>query len=282
MIRSLRPKIRVHSWGGFGSQLNAIGIALDLKIKFPKRDLRVVIRTGGIHNANYELDFLQINEFQISRLAIMKGTINTIKGIKVFNTFDANTFFKRILIKIGVYAQCDSRAQINSLKPWIMSVRGSYNIYPSDNFMEFLLNKIDMKQKDYDEKLCCIHYRLGDLIKLESKNPINANLLMEQIEKINSLKNSTKFLVMSSDPEIAASRIKNNNFDIKSVYADPLEVLKKGINCRSFIGTNSKISLWIVFARLYLGLAENFLPLEYYHFFDNNLDLKGTNKIQFY
>jgi hypothetical protein len=282
MIRSLRPKVRVHSWGGFGSQLNAIGLAFDLKMKFPKRDLEVVIRTGGIHNAAYELDFLQISEFQISMLEIKQNNISAIERIKDFKTFDAKAFFIRLLIKTGIYAQCNSRAQLDSLKPWITIVRGSYNFCPSDNFIEFLLKKIDVRQKDYDESLCCIHYRLGDLLKLESKGPIKANLLMEQIEKIDYLNNNAKYLIMSSDPKIAATRLKYNKFNFNSVFADPMQVLKQGINCRSFLGTNSKISLWVVFIRLYLGLKENFLPLEYYHFFDNIVDLKDKNKLQFY
>lgn len=282
MIRHLKPKIRVHSWGGFGSQLNAIGLALDLKIKFSRRDLEVVIRTGGIHNAVYELDFLEISEFQISMLEIKHGNINATELIKSFKTFNAKAFLKKFLIKIGVYGQCDSRAQIDSLKPWILAIRGSYNFYPSDNFLEFLLKKIDVKQKNYDEKLCCIHYRLGDLLKLESKSPINADVLMEQIEKINNLNNNAKYLIMSSNPEIATARLKHNKFDFNSVYADPVEVLRQGINCKSFLGTNSKISLWTVFIRQYLGLEENYLPLEYAYYFDNFVDLKDKKKIQFY
>lgn len=259
-----------------------MGLAFDLKRKFPKRDIELVIRTGGIHSAAYELDFLQVSEFSISMLEINQGNPGETKGIKSFKTFNAKAFFKKFLIKIGVYGQCDSRAQIDCLKPWILAIRGSYNFYPSDNFLEFLLKKIDVKQKNYDERLCCIHYRLGDLLKLESKSPINADLLMEQIEKINNLNDNAKYLIMSSNPEIATARLKHNKFDFNSVYADPVEVLRQGINCKSFLGTNSKISLWTVFIRQYLGLEENYLPLEYAYYFDNFVDLNDKKKIQFY
>lgn len=257
-----------------------MGLAFDLKRKFPKRDIELVIRTGGIHNAAYELDFLQVSEFSISMLEINQGNPGETKGIKSFKTFNAKAFFKKFLIKIGVYGQCDSRAQIDCLKPWILAIRGSYNFYPSDNFLEFLLKKIDIEEKDFNNSLCCIHYRLGDLLKLESKGPINSELLMKQVTKIDLLKNNTNFLVMSSDPEIAETRLKQPRFDFNFVYSDPLQVLKQGINCRTFLGTNSKISLWIVFIRLHLGLKENFLPLEYLCYFNGLVNVK--NKIQFY
>ena len=42
-INSLLPEIRVHTWGGFGSQLFTAHLILRLKYRFPGRNIKVII-----------------------------------------------------------------------------------------------------------------------------------------------------------------------------------------------------------------------------------------------
>ena len=65
--------LRVHCWGGLGSQLYALAVAYDLQRKYPKRKIKLLLHTGGVTKRVSELDFIdsigfeiiQISDFQI-------------------------------------------------------------------------------------------------------------------------------------------------------------------------------------------------------------------------
>ena len=48
-------KLKIHSWGGLGSQLHALSIAHDLKQNFPTRKLILIHHTSGVSRRFFEL-----------------------------------------------------------------------------------------------------------------------------------------------------------------------------------------------------------------------------------
>ena len=60
--------IRVHCWGGLGSQLYALSTAYDLKIKYPKRKIKLVLHTGGVTKRVSELDFIPTSDFDLIQI----------------------------------------------------------------------------------------------------------------------------------------------------------------------------------------------------------------------
>jgi hypothetical protein len=265
MISSLLPRIRIHCWGGFGSQLNALAVAYDLIQRFPRRKIEVVIRTGGIHNAEFELVGLELNEFNITE----KKIPSEIRGAVILGSEDKISRLKLIikfwLDKFGFYATCDSRDSFNSVKPWVVTIRGSYNYLPSRDFINYLINKLQIEKFDSFANHNVVHYRLGDLITLNSKSPMDEGLILDQMKKCVDFANNNSFIIMSSDPDVAYKKISNleQSFIVTSIFVNAPDVLRFGVNGVTFIGTNSKMSLWVVILRIHLKIQASFLPNEF-------------------
>ena len=52
------PSIKIHCWGGIGSQLFTLALALDLNKRYPKRPIKFIFHTGGVTRRSLEIDFL--------------------------------------------------------------------------------------------------------------------------------------------------------------------------------------------------------------------------------
>ncbi len=275
MTFNLLPKIRVHSWGGFGSQLNTIALVYDLSNRFPKRRIEILMRTGGVHGATFELEDLGFNNLKITNLQIRSSNIIS-ENIKIDSKLHKlKSLLKYGLYKTGLYSSCNSRKDFHSLKPWVLTIRGSYNFYPSDSFLDHLSKKLSIN-KDYNDsysKHNLIHYRLGDLITLQTKKPIEEEVIVEQVKKLSLSNLNSKFCVISSDPEIAQKRFAAFNlpYKIDFLYVKPSDVLKFGLSGTSFIGTNSKMSIWVVMLRLHSKIGFNLLPRDFQKYFDELL-----------
>ena len=285
MVSYFLPKVGVHSWGGFGSQLNALGLAYGLSLKYPKRRIRIVFRTGGEHKAFYELNDLQINEFEIRFKKIDEKVTHIMPSVLTPNLNTYKNFAKASLIKLGLYATCESKSEFDSIKPWVLVIRGSYNLFPSKEFINYLQKKIEHKVENLLYNDVTVHYRLGDLITLETKSPISEEILLQQLNSTVKDTSSISCTILSSDPDTASLKFAQlkTSMIIKSDYATPVEVLKIGTKSKIFLGTNSKISMWVVFIRMNLGLKNSFLPNSFKSIFDQSFEEKFIREyIKFY
>lgn len=273
------PKIRVHSWGGFGSQLNAIALAYELSNRFPKRKIEIFMRTGGVHGATFELEDLELNDFIITKLKICDKNVVSEGNESHFKLGKLKPLLKYGLYKSGLYSSCNSQNDLKSLKPWVLTIRGSYNFYPSDSFFDYLIKKLNIAYDNLYSKYNLIHYRLGDLITLQTKKPIEEEVIVEQVKQLYLSTLNPKFCVISSDPEIAQKKFSEFNlpYEIDFLYTKPSDVLKFGLSGSSFIGTNSKMSIWVVMLRLHSKVGFNLLPEDFQKYFDRLL-IQGLKK----
>jgi hypothetical protein len=114
-----------------------------------------------------------------------------------------------------------------------------------------------------------IHYRLGDLLTLEEKSPIPKERLSRVLGNILDL-GFADFVVDSDSPEIAVSNIREvlslsgyiDNTKISLFNGSLLEFISTGIEANVFVGTNSKISIWIALFRVNRSIGMTFLPKE--------------------
>lgn len=269
MILHLFPKVGIHSWGGFGSQLNALGLAYNLSKKLPKRRIELIFRTGGEHKAIYELNDLKLNEFKVTFKKIEDRIIRDVSPLHNTNLNVVKKFIKLNLIKFGLYATCESKSEFDSIKPWVLVVRGSYNLLPTKEFISFLYKKLDYRVEKLSVSDVIVHYRLGDLMTLVTKSPINEEILFRQLNSAMKSRSIKSCTILSSDPDYATLKFKGlkSSMDISSRYATPMDVLKMGCASKVFLGTNSKISMWVVFVRINQGLKNNYLPASFKNIF---------------
>jgi hypothetical protein len=104
-----------------------------------------------------------------------------------------------------------------------------------------------------------IHFRLGDLLTID-KERIVSEQIFETIREF-SVKD---WSVLTDSPLEAEAQLKSNDFGLnfESFYKlAPKEVLRAGFKSDIFVGTTSKLSIWIVIFRLRFNRGKSFLPM---------------------
>jgi hypothetical protein len=282
------PPIKVHCWGGFGSQLNALALAHRLRELFGTRDIVLVIHEGGTHNAIFELEEIDLSDFNIElkvdpkpnkyRMENSSKAKVTKKKFKVSLTKVGKSFLK----KMGFYNSCDSLKDIQKLKPWVLMIRGSYNLFPTEAFLNFL--NLQLRDISIAENFdLVIHYRLGDLLTLQEKDPVEVSVLIDLVDTIEIKHEVKSIILLTSNPDIASRLFEKNNAQLAGkmlfYFARPIEVLSYGVAGQIFIGTNSKMSLWPIWLRSVRNCVDNYLP---YMFQDelNSLNAINSKKLR--
>jgi hypothetical protein len=110
-----------------------------------------------------------------------------------------------------------------------------------------------------------IHYRLGDLLDLSEKTFVKAARILKLIEN-DYIDSKFDWCVVFSDSPIKAKSLLHSlaqNFDLEIPEENTLSTIQKLSQYRNFIGTNSKISIWVVLFRDYLTISgTNYLPID--------------------
>lgn len=280
------PKIRIHTWGGLGSQLYAVALAIEIKRIFPHRNIKFICHTSGVTEREPEIQFF-------SKTIHTKNDFND--GFLNSSTAKKNNrhMVKNLLIKIlnltGIMQRCNNNKEFLKLKPWILIIRGHYTgVDISSHTALEILQKIDdvfVSNKRVGSDFLSLHYRLGDLISLKEKNPINSKLLSEIILKANKTYKSNKVYIYSDSIEVARSEL--SKFIIKAEIIprqiSALETVHECVNSSIFIGTNSKISIWIAILRAASSNTKrSYLPTDLKQMINHNHSSYITNSIIFY
>ena len=118
--------LKIHCWGGLGSQLLALNYYLRITEKFPNKRVVLVLHTGGITARNSEIDFLS-------------SKVNMLKVDDFYDNFDKkiiqNTRFvslKTLLKTLIKFLEDYFRFIITDdnkvylVRPWTYSVRCTY------------------------------------------------------------------------------------------------------------------------------------------------------------
>ena len=269
-----------------------------LQVKFPNKDFKLVFHTGGVTKRlpdleslfiKNEKDFVQdfeSSENSNSSKSPNKKLINTIKKGFIGAT-------KKVLMSTGFIASANNELEFSKLKPWIISVRGHYSELRI-NLDTILLMKtraensesnfsINLKQnKDLD----VLHYRLGDLLSLAEKSPIDTKRITNAIQEAKA--GTTRDLwVLSDTPSQAVELLQREDQEIRVKLddgsLDAWQSLMAMSNANIFIGTSSKLSIWaIIFRALLLDEAPSYISKEVKHHVVANLAEPELSAVHFY
>ena len=246
VFKIICPKLKIHCWGGLGSQLQALSFYLIVKDKWPDRKLELVLHTSGITKRESEIDFLssQINiksvedftskhinsghnSFKMRFLKLYKGQIRSFLNFSKLVITDDN--------------------KIMSIMPWTIDIRCTYSkINLSSELIKSLgfLLKFDPEQAKKD--IIGIHYRAGDLLKLKTESLIPLKIILNQIENLNIDQTKPKRVVFYSDSDLELAEFKtSSNLEFEFKRTDTLNTILELASANVFIGTNSKVSLWV-------------------------------------
>ncbi len=261
-MRSVLPPLKIHTWGGLGSQLYAVALAHDLMARFPRRKLQVVLHTGGVTRRVPEiLELFPSIEYRFEE--DFQSPKYSESGRKNSSGRNFKAILKNFLIRFHFIALCNSDSETSSVRIWTTSTRGHYS-YRSigDSFLFMLWDSLSMGELSEDCSLACsIHYRLGDLLALEEKSPISEEDIKTEYCRINDAWNFNSTFVFSDSPIEAKLRFsKFVTCELHAPDMDTRQVMVNAIQSAYFIGTASKISFWIASIRAISFAGKSSLP----------------------
>lgn len=248
--------IRVHGWGGFGSQIFTFLTAERLRKIFPHRRIVLVFHSSGVTKRPLELPPEILMPYSVHIVDDFKHGSDISESRKLVTPLDGirKKVFS-VLASVGFSATLNNNKQYINLSPWLISVRGHYSdISLSENEIIHLTHLFRLGSNSFENQgdfALSIHYRLGDLLNLSSKSYIPAKRIVEVIDSLTD--NDSLDLYSDSAPnEISkifeGSKIKKT---INLLSLDSPLVIKRCVESRYFVGTNSKISLLIAIVRFY-------------------------------
>ena len=294
----LGSKTHIHCWGGLGSQIYAWALLERLQNKFPNKKFKLVFHTGGVTKRLPDLEplFVQneknfVQDFESNE----KETGNELPSDKLIFAVKENLakIIKQTLVSTGFVASSNNEVEFSKLKPWVVSVRGHYSELRIDmetiNLMRVRAENsgsnfsVNLRQ---DKDLDVLHYRLGDLLSLAEKSPIDTKRITNAIQK--SKAGRTRDLwVLSDSPSQAVELLQREDQEIRIKLddgsLDAWQSLMAMSNANIFIGTSSKLSIWAtIFRALLLDEAQSHISSEVKHHVVANLAEPELSGVHFY
>lgn len=246
VFKIISPKLKIHCWGGLGSQLQALSFYIMVKDKWPDRELELVLHSSGITKRESEINFLNS---QINIKSVEDFTSNHIRSTR--NSFKMR-FLKlnkeqiRSFLNFCKLVITDDN-NVMSIMPWTTDIRCTYSkINLSSELIKSLgfLLKFDPEQAKKD--IIGVHYRAGDLLMLKTESLIPLKIILNQIENLNIDQTKPKKVVFYSDSDLELLDFKtSSNLKLEFKRTDTLGTILELARANVFIGTNSKVSLWV-------------------------------------
>ena len=255
--------LKIHCWGGLGSQLLALNYYLRVQEKFPTKRIILVLHTGGITSRSSEIDFLnnkinllKVDDYQSSSSKILvknRSSLSIFTSAKIYTKFLAN-FLKFIIT--------DDK-KVLQVRSWTISVRCTYtsNILRKDDIVH-MANILGINTKSLEQNFLGIHYRMGDLPTLKPESLVPFNSISAVISELINAGLIVDKVNVFSDTILSDSNLNlpdKINCEWKSV--DTLQTIRDLSQAKCFIGTSSKVSLWVAIFRWALDVpGDIYLP----------------------
>jgi len=264
------PVLKIHCWGGLGSQLFALSYYGIIKNTYPNRYVQLVLHTGGVTERKSEIDFLynkldMISVYDYQYNDIKENTNNiSVLGVRHKCKKLIKTFLNSIRLVIT------NEHDVQKIRPWTSNVRCSYsNLELNRKIIVELGSLLQLDGKTINSNFIGIHLRIGDLVTFKPEGIVNSGILSNLISDLNQTNETAKKVIVYSDTELELNFLNlTAGYDIELRNIDTLHTIVELTTASSFIGTNSKVSLWIAFFRYGLKIpGKVFLPNSNYDLF---------------
>lgn len=249
-------RLRIHCWGGLGSQLFAWAFAEELLNSGFARKITLVLHSSGVTQRNSEITHLS-GRIQIKILRDF--STSTRPTDSVGSNSSSPRFRGKLISFLSRFQIIIFSDDFQSIKPWTVQLRSHYSHRPLSNETLQIVkttlksfSTVDGSNKSESAKTA-IHYRLGDLLTLENKTFVSADRVVSALEKIRGLEvgGFKNVDVFSDSPEVAVEKLSEQNSSFQYNYVDcpSWDVLVNLLKYPYFIATNSKIGMWVALLR---------------------------------
>jgi hypothetical protein len=258
----LRPAIDIHVWGGLGSQLYALALRNEILEKHPRRLIKLQLHTGGVTKRVSELDGIVDSKYLVAVNDFTPSFSQTTVGdLLLKDPTNAALVFTKIrrlfLLKLGFVARMNDDSDNLRFKPWVRQIRGHYSTrqIPREILLGMyseLFSSDTLTSDPSNSYTKGVHYRLGDLLVIGSKQPISIKKLSRGIELSFEIDSGGRFLVFSDSVEEACNNLESafQGSEFHRGNGSTFRAINQLIGMEIFIGTPSKITEWITIFRL--------------------------------
>ncbi len=214
----------------------------------------MVFHNGGVTKRSPEI----AQYFRKDEVRIVLDFSNSSSGSKAlpvkFSLRRAGrTIIVRFLIYSGFLSNCDEKDSFTSLKPWVLQIRGHYSYLriKRATIMKIYTSMNKEREVDPARYFIGVHDRLGDLLSLDSKGPTSSHAVISELHKAIQENPAIGVRVFSDSIEEAKKRLMSveSLADIEYCDQDPKSTIIQLVSSRYFLGTSSKISIWVVIFR---------------------------------
>ena len=268
-IHGLLPPLRIHSWGGFGSQLFTAFLIIKVQKLYPARRINVIVHTSGVTRRSTEFNFnslgvatVERDDFQANSKDINphvhRSTHSLSQKLRLAG--------KKLLLMLHFIEISNDDSLLSLIKPWTLSIRGHYTRITLDLQTVTQLYTLLNNHKSDDSLIqysLALHYRLGDLLHLKQKAPIETKRVEEIATKYTHLLKDS-ILLTDSTPSESQLYVQDEQI-LRLFKVDSLPPNMTLITCvmaNTFIGTSAKISIWAAIFRQYIFFKRSYLPDE--------------------
>ena len=281
MMQRVLPALQVHCWGGLGSQLFAWALLEDLKVKFPRRRIRLILHQSGVTKRTEEIadlfpeessiraDYIPVNNKKHVRESVIGYSLTSSIKIRLTSW----------LYKLKILSNCDTDTSLKSVKFWTIQIRGHYSYRGIGSSTVLAMNA---RAKRFSKNLVtdlqaisegvAVQYRLGDLLTLGTKGPIQPARIVSAMRMIRINDEVNRVVLFSDSPDEALKRIGDFPAEFVRYELSAWDTLSELQTFRYFVSTNSKISIWAIIIRtLCFPKLANFAPKEFQEQFSCNL-----------
>ena len=274
--------LKIHCWGGLGSQLLALNYYLRITEKFPNKRVVLVLHTGGITARNSEIDFLS-------------SKVNMLKVDDFYNNFDKKliqnkrfvsikTLLKTFIKFLGDFFRfmITDDNKVYLVRPWTYSVRCAYtsNVLRKQDVVR-MADILGITSNSSEQNFTGVHYRMGDLPTLKPSALVPLDSISKIINDLNKAGAVIDKVRIYSDSIIENSNLqlpKEIDSNWKSV--DTLQTISELSKARYFIGTSSKVSLWVAIFRWALNTpGDVYLPTSIISQFDQLTNIDRSSSV---
>ena len=251
MLKIKTPTLRIHCWGGLGSQLQALSFYLKVQSKFPNRNLQLILHTGGITERRSEIDFIS-DRINLVSIHDFKSKVEK-TNVNFLFRFNLRSIFKNLARNIFDYSRfvITNENRVMAIMPWTTQVRCSYsNIKLSSDLIKNLGEIVQFPIKKIDNNFIGVHLRIGDLVALKPESLVDTSTINKLINNLDQKEKILNKVIVYSDSELNLDSFDSLiGFMIELRNIDTLNTIFDLVGPRVFIGTNSKVSLWVAIFR---------------------------------
>jgi hypothetical protein len=218
---------------------------------FPGKRIILVLHTGGVTARSSEIDFLS-SKIKLNKVEDYRASSNS----KQFHTSGSKSMFLFIKMCIKFLANyfrfvITDDGKVFKVRFWTYSIRCTYtsNVLRKQDIVH-MADILGIDSNSSEQNFLGVHYRMGDLptLKPSALVPLNSiSIVVNELIKAGAVFGKVKIF---SDSIVDNSNLqlpKEIDSEWKSV--DTLQTIRELSKAKYFVGTSSKVSLWVAIFR---------------------------------